>query len=162
MPLWSHFLCNTKYRVLILYGCAIGWRKQHEDKFWVSKVLSFRVSTSNLCLREIKWKQPNVGSNTDNIAFHWSVAVSGGLALLRSFSQWKIEHQWSRATVFFILFFCNRFHTDGLNLSRQDAQYYRVVTVLITVHLELRVDICISARFKVKFEVMPLRSFANF
>jgi len=34
-----------------------------------------------------------VGSNTDNIAFHRSFAVSGGLALLRAFSQWKDEHQ---------------------------------------------------------------------
>jgi len=29
----------------------------------------------------------------DNIAFHRSFAVSGGLELLRAFCQWKIEHQ---------------------------------------------------------------------
>jgi len=29
----------------------------------------------------------------DNTAFHRSSAVSGGRALLRTFCQWKIEHQ---------------------------------------------------------------------
>ena len=37
---------------------------------------------------------------TDNIAFHRSSAVSGGLALLRAFCQWNVEHQVSTALSF--------------------------------------------------------------
>jgi len=35
----------------------------------------------------------------DNIAFHQSSAVSGGLTLLRAFCQWKIEHHVRKSCV---------------------------------------------------------------
>ena len=71
---------------------------------------------------------PLVGSNTDNIVFHRSFAVPGGLGLLRAFCQWKIEHQ-LRTVFFFFIFFCNRFYTDGLNLSH--AQVHNIVVLLL-------------------------------
>jgi len=78
--------------------------------------------------------------------------------LLRAFFSVEIERQ---VPLFpFSFFFCSRFHTDGLNLSRSDAQYCHVVTVLTRV--QSRLDICISARFEANCEVMPMRSFANF
>jgi len=51
----------------------------------------------------------------DNLPFHRSFAVSGGLALLRAFLSVGIEHQ--VPFFYFSFFFCHRFHTDALNLS---------------------------------------------
>ena len=74
-------------------------------------------------------KQPIVASNTDTIAFDRSFAVSGGLALLRAFCQWKIEHELSTVFYFFYSIFCNRFYTDGLILSH--AQMHVIVVLLL-------------------------------
>ena len=72
--------------------------------------------------------------------------MSGGLVLLRAFCRWKIENKLS--TIFFLFhsFFWNRFHTDGLNLSY--AQMHNIAVLLLCCQ-ESRVDISISARFKV-------------
>ena len=61
--------------------------------------------------------------------------MSGGLALLQAFCQWKIEHQLS--IVFF--FFCNCFHTDSLHLPHAQIRMHSdvvllVVTVLLRVY----------------------------
>jgi len=89
-------------------------------------------------------KQPNIGSHTDNIAFHRTFVVPGGLALWRAFCQWKNVHQLS-TDFSFSFFFCNRFHTDGLHYSH--AQMHSIV-VLIPCWQESRLDIYISARFQ--------------
>ena len=78
--------------------------------------------------------------------------MSGGLALLRAFCQWKTEDQLS--TVFF------RFHSFFVTIFIKMT--CMSLTPGCTVLSYYRVGICISARFKVNCEVMPLRSFSNF
>jgi len=48
--------------------------------------------------------------------------------LLRAFCQWKLEHQLSTFSFFFILFM-QPFHKNGLNLSY--AQIHNIVMLLL-------------------------------
>ena len=56
--------------------------------------------------------------------------MSGGLALLRAFCQWKIEHHLSTVFFSFSLFLEPISYRRPEPLSRPDAQYCRVVTVV--------------------------------
>ena len=51
-----------------------------------AKMSTYQYSNNTIILFATQYEN-------DNITFHWSSAVSGGLALLWAFCQWKIEHQ---------------------------------------------------------------------
>ena len=69
-----------------------------------SRLLSVQLQCNNIFAMQHK---------NDNTAFHRRSTVSGGLALLRGFCQWKIEHQVGKCRL------CERFDTEEHGWARE-------------------------------------------